>query len=124
MNNKNSTLKDFLMTLAATTVSIVLTFGTTAIVDRNKQRSAKRDMVVMILYDMQSTFRQCQQIMKISDQELEKYSQERQKLQEMARSELKDCMSQKLIQEMQERVTRLQEAREAGKKESSAHLNH
>ena len=122
MNNKNSTLKDFLMTLAATTVSIVLTFGTTAIVDRNKQRSAKRDMVVMILYDMQSTFRQCQQIMKISDQELEKYSQERQKLQEMARSELKDCMSQKLIQEMQERVTRLQEAREAGKKESSAHL--
>ena len=122
MNNKNSTLKDFLMTLAATTVSIVLTFGTTAIVDRNKQRSAKRDMVVMILYDMQSTFRQCQQIMKISDQELEKYSQERQKLQEMARSELKDGMSQKLIQEMQERVTRLQEAREAGKKESSAHL--
>ena len=120
MNNKNSTLKDFLMTLAATTVSIVLTFGTTAIVDRNKQRSAKRDMVVMILYDMQSTFRQCQQIMKIRDQELEKYSQERQKLQEMARSELKDGMSQKHIQEMQERVTRLQEAREAGKKESSA----
>lgn len=93
MNNKNSTLKDFLMTLAATTVSIVLTFGTTAIVDRNKQRSAKRDMVVMILYDMQSTFRQCQQIMKISDRELDKYSQERQKL---------------------------QEAREAGEKESSA----
>ena len=122
MNNKNSILKDFLMTLAATTVSIVLTFGTTAIVDRNKQRSAKRDMVVMILYDMQSTFRQCQQIMKISDRELDKYSQERQTLQEMARSELKDGMSQKLIQEMQERVTRLQEAREAGKKESSAHL--
>ena len=29
---KNPALSDFLMTLAATTVSIVLTFGTTAIV--------------------------------------------------------------------------------------------
>lgn len=29
-----SPLREFLMTLAATTVSIVLTFGTTAIIDR------------------------------------------------------------------------------------------
>ena len=35
-----------------------------------------------------------------------------------------EIISQKLIQEMQERVTRLQEAREAWEKESSAHLNH
>ena len=33
------------MSLLATTVSIVLTFGTTAIVDRKKQRAEKREMV-------------------------------------------------------------------------------
>lgn len=39
---KLSTGKKFLMSLLATTVSIVLTFGTTAIIDRKKQRAAKR----------------------------------------------------------------------------------
>ena len=47
-----SLLKRFLMTLAATTVSIILTFGTTAIIDRKKQKEAKREMVMMVLYDM------------------------------------------------------------------------
>ena len=47
-----SLLKRFLMTLAATTVSIILTFGTTAIIDRKKQKDAKREMVMMVLYDM------------------------------------------------------------------------
>ena len=44
--------KRFLMSLLATTVSIVLTFGTTAIVDRMKQRAEKREMVLMVMYDM------------------------------------------------------------------------
>ena len=48
----NSLLKRFLMTLAATTVSIVLTFGTTAIIDQKKQKDAKREMVMMVLHDM------------------------------------------------------------------------
>lgn len=43
MNNKNFSMKDFLMTLAATTVSIVLTFGTTAIVDRNKKSNFNKN---------------------------------------------------------------------------------
>ena len=51
----SSTLKEFLMTLAATTVSIVLTFGTTAIIDRKKQKAEKREMVMMIMYDMHET---------------------------------------------------------------------
>lgn len=38
-----SNVKEFLMTLAATTVSIILTFGTTAIIDRCKERSDKRE---------------------------------------------------------------------------------
>ena len=40
------------MTLAATTVSIVLTFGTSAIIDHKKKNAAKREMVLMIMYDM------------------------------------------------------------------------
>lgn len=52
---KNPALSDFLMTLAATTVSIVLTFGTTAIVDHKKKSNAKREMVLMVMYDMRES---------------------------------------------------------------------
>lgn len=47
-----SLFKDFLLTLAATTVSIVLTFGTSAIIDHKKKNASKREMVMMIMYDM------------------------------------------------------------------------
>ena len=50
-------LKEFLMTLAATTVSIVLTFGTSAIVDRKKKNDEKRELVMVILYDMHETLK-------------------------------------------------------------------
>ena len=45
-------LREFLMTLAATTISIVLTFGTSAIIDYKKHNAEKREMVLMVLYDM------------------------------------------------------------------------
>jgi hypothetical protein len=51
-------LSKFLMTLAATTVSIVLTFGTTAIIDRHKKKAEKREMVLMIMYDMRETLKE------------------------------------------------------------------
>ena len=57
---KTSSWKGFLMTLAATTVSIVLTFGTTAIIDRKKQNAEKREMVMMIMYDMSETLKAVQ----------------------------------------------------------------
>ena len=53
--------KRFLMSLLATTVSIVLTFGTTAIVDRKKQRAEKREMVLMVMYDMRESLQGCEQ---------------------------------------------------------------
>ena len=56
--NKKKALNEFLMTLAATTVSIILTFGTTAIVDRRKQKAEKREMVMMIMYDMRETLKE------------------------------------------------------------------
>lgn len=51
-----------MMSLAATTVSIVLTFGTTAVTERKKQRDDKREMVLMILFDMRETLDNIRQI--------------------------------------------------------------
>ena len=56
-----STWKKFLMSLLATTVSIVLTFGTTAIIDRKKQNAEKREMVLMVMYDMRESLKECEQ---------------------------------------------------------------
>ena len=47
--------RDFLMSLAATTISIILTFGTTAIINRHTRNAEKREMVMMIMYDMRET---------------------------------------------------------------------
>ncbi len=47
-----ATLKQFLLSLLATTVSIVLTFGTAAIIDNNKKQKEKREIVMMVMYDM------------------------------------------------------------------------
>lgn len=58
---KLSTWKKFLMSLLATTVSIVLTFGTTAIIDRKKQNAEKREMVLMVMYDMRESLLECEQ---------------------------------------------------------------
>ena len=58
---KLSTGKKFLMSLLATTVSIVLTFGTTAIIDRKKQKAEKREMVLMVMYDMRESLKEIEQ---------------------------------------------------------------
>ena len=47
-----ATMKQFLLSLLATTVSIVLTFGTAAIIDNNKKQKEKREIVMMVMYDM------------------------------------------------------------------------
>lgn len=53
-------LKQFLMTLFATTISIVLTFGTSAIIERHHKEAAKKEMVMMIIYDFDKTLEQLQ----------------------------------------------------------------
>lgn len=44
--------KELLLTFVATTISIVLTFGTAAWLDQKKKESDKREIVMMILHDM------------------------------------------------------------------------
>ena len=51
-DGRKSLLKQFLLSLLATTVSIALTFGTAAVIDHNKEQNEKREIVMMVMYDM------------------------------------------------------------------------
>lgn len=50
-----SSTKQFLLSLIATTVSIVLTFGTAAVIDNHKKEAAKKEMVMMLISDFDET---------------------------------------------------------------------
>lgn len=50
-----ATLKQFVLSMVATTISIILTFGTAAWLDNRKKEGAKREMVMTILYDINSS---------------------------------------------------------------------
>ena len=50
-----SSAKQFLLSLIATSVSIILTFGTAAIIDHNKKEAAKKQMVMMIISDIDNS---------------------------------------------------------------------
>ena len=50
-----SSAKQFLMALLATTISIVLTFGTAAVIDHYKKEAAKKQMVMMVINDIDKT---------------------------------------------------------------------
>jgi hypothetical protein len=55
--NGMASIKQFLLSLLATTVSIALTFGTAAIIDYNKKQSEKREIVMMVMYDMYNSLK-------------------------------------------------------------------
>ena len=61
MNMKSSTVEQFWLALVATTVSIILTFGTNAIIEHCQKEKAKREMVLMIIYDFDKTIERVQQ---------------------------------------------------------------
>ena len=50
-----SSLKQFFLALVATTISIVLTFGTAAVIDHYKKKAAKKEMVMMVINDFDKT---------------------------------------------------------------------
>lgn len=60
LNNK-AALKQFLLSLLATTISIVLTFGTNGFLEHRQKEAAKREMVMMIIYDFNKTIEQLQE---------------------------------------------------------------
>ena len=59
MANKNKFFdkvwwKDFLVAILATTVSIILTFGTASLVDRIKQKKERRLTALMVMSNIES----------------------------------------------------------------------
>ena len=52
-----ATTKQFLLSLFATSVSIALTFGTAAIINYNKKQNEKREIVMMVMYDMYNSLK-------------------------------------------------------------------
>lgn len=59
--NRHNSLQQFLLSLIATTISIVLTFGTATWLDNRKKEEAKHEMVMMILYDLASSIDKVQE---------------------------------------------------------------
>lgn len=57
MGSGMSSMKQFLLSIAATSVSIALTFGTAAIIDHNKKQKEKHEIVMMVLYDMYNSLK-------------------------------------------------------------------
>ena len=49
--------KQFLLSLIATTISILLTFGTSGIIEYKKKQNAKREIVMMVMYDLYSSLK-------------------------------------------------------------------
>ena len=52
MGSGMASMKQFLLSLFATSVSIALTFGTAAIIDYKAKQKSKREIVMMVMYDM------------------------------------------------------------------------
>ena len=57
MGSGMASLKQFLLSIFATSISIALTFGTAAIIDHNKKQSEKRQIVMMVMYDMYNSMK-------------------------------------------------------------------
>ena len=53
-----SSFKQFMLSLIATSVSIILTFGTAAVIDHRKKQAAKKEIVMMVLNDFDKTIEQ------------------------------------------------------------------
>ena len=49
--------KQFLLSLIATTISILLTFGTSGIIEYKKKQNDKREIVMMVMYDLYSSLK-------------------------------------------------------------------
>ena len=60
MGSGMASMKQFLLSLFATSVSIALTFGTAAIIDYKAKQKAKREIVMMVMYDMYNSLQSIQ----------------------------------------------------------------
>ena len=57
MGSGMASVKQFLLSIVATSISIALTFGTAAFLDHKKKQSEKREIVMMVMYDMYNSLK-------------------------------------------------------------------
>ena len=69
-----ATLKQFVLSLFATSVSIALTFGTAAIIDYKAKQKAKREIVKTIIYDFDQTIKELEKEYWVGQAEIEQKS--------------------------------------------------
>ena len=58
MKRGQSMLKDMAMTVIATTISIILTFGSSSIIDKNQREKNRRQTVMMVIHDIEENVKQ------------------------------------------------------------------
>ena len=56
-----ATVKQFLLSIVATSISIALTFGTAAVIDSRNKEKEKHEIVMMVMYDMYNSLQSIQQ---------------------------------------------------------------
>ena len=62
LNIQRSWVKELLMTFLATTISIVLTFGTALLIEQHQRNKAKRQMAMMIIHDIDESIVQMERV--------------------------------------------------------------
>ena len=55
MEKKDAWIRSLMMTIIGTTISIILTFGTSSIIDRGKQKAEGRQLAMMAIHDIDNT---------------------------------------------------------------------
>lgn len=61
-NVQRGWVKELLMTFLATTISIVLTFGTAMLIEQHQRNKAKRQMAMMIIHDIDESIVQMEEV--------------------------------------------------------------
>ena len=59
---KRGWVKELLMTFLATTISIVLTFGTAMFIENHQRNKAKRQMAMMVIHDIDESIVQMEEV--------------------------------------------------------------
>ena len=71
MGSGMATMKQLLMSIVATSISIALTFGTAAFLDNKKKQGEKREIVMMVMYDMYNSLKSIEKADSVIQQAME-----------------------------------------------------
>ena len=71
MGSGMATMKQLLMSIVATSISIALTFGTAAFLDSKKKQGEKREIVMMVMYDMYNSLKSIEKADSVIQQAME-----------------------------------------------------